>query len=69
MLGLHRVPYCGNSNDQLLGRFFVRVLWDKLALDGEREDGFAEVGGEDVVGLVENEIEFCRCGRVGKAGQ
>ena len=38
-------------------------------MDGEGEDGFAEVGGGDVVGLVEEELEVGRGGRVGKAGQ
>ena len=38
-------------------------------MDGEGEDGLAEVGGGDGVGGVEEEREVGRSGRVGKAGQ
>ena len=55
--------------NQLLRRFVVGVLGDEFALDGEGEDGFAEVGGGDGVGRVEEEREVGRGGRVGKAGQ
>ena len=38
---------------ELLRLFVVGVLGDEFALDGEGEDGFAEVGGGDGVGRVE----------------
>ena len=57
------------SEANRLRRFVVGVLGDEFALDGEGEDGFAEVGGGDGVGRVEEEIEVGRGGRVGKAGQ
>src|SRR5205823_632020 len=58
-----------NSSEQLLRRFVVGVLGDEFALDGEGEDGFAEVSGGDVVGRVEEEIQVGRGGRFGEASQ
>ncbi|GDY01090.1 hypothetical protein LBMAG49_04190 [Planctomycetota bacterium] len=57
------------ARQAFLRRFVVGVLGDEFALDGEGEDGFAEVGGGDGVGRVEEEREVGRGGRVGKAGQ
>ena len=58
-----------NSLKLLRSPFVAEVLGDEFALDGEREDGFAEVGGGDGVGRVEEEREVGWGGRVGKAGQ
>ena len=62
-------PFTFQLHKQFLRRFVVGVLGDEFALDGEGEDGFAEVGGGDGVGRVEEEREVGRGGRVGKAGQ
>ena len=49
--------------------FVIRTLRHQLALHGEGEDGFAEVGGGDGVGAVEEEVEVGRGGSVSEAGQ
>ena len=61
--------FVSRDPDEVLRRLVIRVLRDEFALDGEGEDGLAEVGGKDGVGVVEEEVEVGRGGRVGKAGQ
>ena len=50
-------------------RLVVRVLRDKFPLNGEGENGLAEVVGLDGVGVVEKEVEVALGGRFGEAGQ
>ena len=50
-------PLSFKPSGQFLRRFVVGVLGDEFALDGEGEDGFAEGGGGDGVGRVEEEME------------